>query len=83
LVLTRCEAIDRRSEVLVVLATTVIRGLPTEVEVGPGDGMPRACVLNADHTATLAKGYLGKLITTLGPKMLSDVSEALDRATGC
>jgi mRNA interferase MazF len=83
LVLTRDEAIDRLSEVLVVLATTVIRGLSTEVELGPGDGMPRACVLNSDHTATLAKGYLGKLITTLGPEMLSDVCEALDRATGC
>jgi mRNA interferase MazF len=84
LVLTRDEAIDCLSEVLVVLATTVIRGLPTELELGPGGGMPRACVLNSDHTATLAKGYLvGKLITTLGPEMLSDVCEALDRATGC
>jgi hypothetical protein len=62
LVLTRDEAIDRLSEVFVVLATTVIRGLPTEVELGPADGMPRACVLNADHTATLAKGNLGELI---------------------
>jgi mRNA interferase MazF len=59
LVLTRDETIDRLSEVFVVLATTVIRGLPTEVELGPGDGMPRACVWNSDHTATLAKGYLG------------------------
>jgi mRNA interferase MazF len=83
LVLTRDEAIDRLGELFVVLATTVIRGLPTEVELGPGDGMPRACVLNADHTATLAKDYLGELITTLGPERLSDVCEALDRATGC
>jgi len=56
LVLTRDEAIDRLSEIFVVLTTTNIRGLPTEVELGPDDGMPRACVLNADHTATLAKG---------------------------
>jgi mRNA-degrading endonuclease toxin of MazEF toxin-antitoxin module len=83
LVLTRDEAIDRLSEVFVVLATTAIRGLPTEVELGSGDGMTRACILNADHTATLAKGYLGELITTLAPERLSDVCEALDRATGC
>jgi len=32
-VLTRDEAIDHLNEVFVVLATKVIRGLPTEVEV--------------------------------------------------
>src|SRR5260370_542564 len=53
LVLTRNEALDHLSEVLVVLATTNIRGLPTEVELGPADGMPRACVLNADQVASL------------------------------
>jgi hypothetical protein len=47
LLLTRDEAIDRLNEVFVVLATTKIRGLPTEVELGVEDGMPRACVLNA------------------------------------
>ncbi|HUI60682.1 MAG TPA: hypothetical protein VLX90_10685 [Steroidobacteraceae bacterium] len=29
------------NEVFVVLATTRIRGIPTEVELGPEDGMPR------------------------------------------
>jgi mRNA interferase MazF len=83
LILTRDEAIDRLNEIFVVLATTNIRGLPTEVELGPDDGLPRACVLNADHTATIAKRCLGGLITTLGPDMLAQVCRALDRATGC
>ena len=83
LVLTRDEAIDRLSEIFVVLATTTMRGLPTEVELGPEDGMPRTCVLNADHTATIGKGHLGKSITTLGPEKLAEVCRALDRATGC
>jgi mRNA-degrading endonuclease toxin of MazEF toxin-antitoxin module len=59
LVLTRNEAIDHLNELFVVLATTNIRGLPTEVELGPADGMPRACVLNADHVASLPKGGNG------------------------
>jgi mRNA-degrading endonuclease toxin of MazEF toxin-antitoxin module len=37
-VLTRNEAIDHLNELFVVLATTNIRGLPTEVELGPADG---------------------------------------------
>jgi mRNA interferase MazF len=81
--LTRNEAIDRLNEIFVVLATSTIRGLATEVELGPDDGMPRPCVLNADHTATIGKGYLGELITTLDSRCLAEVCRALDRATGC
>ena len=83
LVLTRDEAIDRLNELFVVLATTNIRGLPTEVELGTGDGMPRTCVLNADYVASLPKGNLGDLIATLSSERLAEVCRALDRATGC
>jgi mRNA-degrading endonuclease toxin of MazEF toxin-antitoxin module len=82
-VLTRDEAIDYLNEVFVVLATTNVRRLPTEAELGMEDGMPRACVLNADHVASLPKGYLGDLIATLGSERLAEVCRALDRATGC
>jgi mRNA interferase MazF len=81
--MTRDEAIDRLSEIFVVLATTNIRDLPTEVELGPGQGMPRPCVLNADHTATISKGCLGDLITALDPAKLAEVCRTLARATGC
>jgi mRNA interferase MazF len=83
LVPTRNEAIDHLNEVSVVLATTNTRGLPTEVELGPEDGMPRPCVLNADQVASLPKGYLGTLITTLSAERLASVCRALDYATGC
>jgi len=79
-VLTRNGAIDHLNEVFVVLATTNIRGLATEVALGPADGMPRTCVLNADHVASLPKGYLGELITTLGAERLDQVCRAPDHA---
>jgi mRNA-degrading endonuclease toxin of MazEF toxin-antitoxin module len=82
-VLTRNEAIDHLNEVFVVLATTNIRGLPAEVELGPADGMSRSCVLNADHVASLPKGYLGDIVTTLSAERLAEVCRALDHATGC
>lgn len=40
-------------------------------------------VLNADQVASLPKGYLGDLITTLSPERLAEVCRALDHATGC
>jgi mRNA-degrading endonuclease toxin of MazEF toxin-antitoxin module len=82
-VLTRNDAIGHLNEVFVVLATTNIRGLPPEVELGPADGMPRTGVLNADHVASLPKGYLGDLITSLNDEGLAEACGALDHATGC
>jgi mRNA interferase MazF len=81
--MTRGAAIDSLSEVFVVLVTTRIRGIPTEVELGPEDGMPRECVLNADHTDTIAKGYLVERITTLSPEKIRAICVAFNTATGC
>ena len=83
LVLTRQEAIGSLNQVLLVLATTTIRGLPTEVELGPEDGMPRTCVLNLDHTDTVGKGHLTERITALSPERMNEVCRALSAATGC
>jgi mRNA interferase MazF len=81
--MTREEAIDRLNEVFVVLATTRIRGLQTEVELGLEDGMPRDCVLNADYTDTVAKGYLVERITMLSLEKMAAVCAALSTATSC
>lgn len=83
LVMTRDEAIDSLNQVFVVLATTRIRGIPTEVELGREDGMPRDCVLNADHTDTVAKGYLVERITVLSPGKVAAACAALNTATSC
>jgi mRNA interferase MazF len=83
LILTRDEAIDHLNAVFVVLATTNIRGLATEVELGTEGGMPRPCVLNADNTATIAKSYLRRPITTISSTKLREICQALSHATGC
>jgi mRNA interferase MazF len=81
--MTREEAIDGLNEVFVVLATTRIRGIPTEVELGREDGMPRDCVLNTDHVDMVAKGYLVERITILSPARIAAVCAALSTATSC
>lgn len=83
LVVTRQEGIESLNEVFVVLATTNIRDIDTEVELGPEDGMPRSCVLNADHTKTVEKVFFTERITTLGPAKMAQVCRALAFAHGC
>lgn len=81
--MTLNEAIGALNEVLVVLATSTIRDLPTEVRLGPEDRMPRECVLNLDHVDTVAKGFIDDRITTLSAEKLHSVCRSLDVATGC
>jgi mRNA-degrading endonuclease toxin of MazEF toxin-antitoxin module len=82
LILTPQEAIASVNEVYVLLATTAIRGLHAEVELGPRDGLPCACVLNADQIGAADKNFLTSQITapgttlgiTLGAEKLSELS---------
>jgi mRNA interferase MazF len=83
LVMTRQGAIGGLNELFVVLASTNIRNLDTEVELGAEDGMPRSCALNADQTDAADKAFLTKRITTLSADKMSDVCRALAWATAC
>lgn len=83
LVLTRDGAIAVLNAVLAVPATRSIRGIPTEVAVGPEDGMPGECVLALDNTTVLPKRFFVDRICTLGPERMESVCRALIHATGC
>ena len=83
LVLTRDAAIPVRHNVLAVPATTSIRGIPTEVALGPADGMPKDCVLSVDSATLLPKSFFVEPICTLGLAQMERVCRALAHATGC
>lgn len=83
LVLTRDSAIDRLASVLGVPATRTARGIPTEVELGPDDGMPDHCVLSLDNTRVLRKALFVDRICAIGPERMDAVCRALSYATGC
>lgn len=83
LVLTRDAAIDPLTRVLGVPATRTIRGIASEVELGPDDGMPDRCVLSLDNLRVLPKPYFVDRICVLGPERMAQVCRALAIATGC
>ena len=83
LVLTRDTAIPVLTSVLTVPATRTIRGIASEVEIGPDDGMPEFCALTLDNVRVVAKGLFVERICTLGPERMASVCRALDHATGC
>ena len=81
--LTRDEALPRLRNVVVALVTRTIRGIETELEIGPDDGMPVACAVSLDNLRTVPKALLTQTITTLDAAKMDLVCRALARATGC
>lgn len=83
LILTRAEAIPARRKVTVAFLTRTIRDLPTEVRLGPDDGVPADCVVNLDNVRTIPQAVITESITTLSGPRMHEVCRALAIATGC
>lgn len=70
-------------KVLVVPLTTTIRNVPTEVLLGPLDGVPRASAANCNDVRAVPRSLLVEHVATLGHDRMLEVCAALRRATGC
>ena len=82
-ILTRDEAIPVLNQLLAAPATRTIRGIPTEVRLGPQDGMPQECVLSLDNVTLVRPELCTSLVTRLGERVMTEVCEALGRAMAC
>lgn len=83
LVLTRQTAIPVLNSYIAVPATRTIRGIPTEVRIGPDDGMPEECVLSLDNVAVVPRGFFVERVCRLSSERLTEVCSVLAVATGC
>jgi mRNA interferase MazF len=83
LILTRDAAIPVLNQVIAVPATRTIRGIPTEVPLGPDDGMPAGCVLTLDSPTVIRPALCTQRVTALGPERLAEVCAALRVAVDC
>ena len=83
LVLTRPEAIDTLSRILVVPATRSVRDIPTHVRLDESDGMREPCALALDNTFAPRKALLTRHVATLGAEKMDEVCRALRTATSC
>jgi mRNA interferase MazF len=82
LVLTRQEVIGHLHTVTVAPITTTIRGIPSEVVIGPESGLKTTSAINLDNLATVPKAGLRAFVGTVSPQVLSDVRDALLFALG-
>lgn len=82
-ILSRQAVIPLLGTVIVAPITSAIHGVPSEVPVGPEQGLKRASAINLDHVQTVDKQRLRQFVAHLGRDVMAEVCRALAVATGC
>ena len=82
-VLTRDPLGSHLHSVIVGPVTSTVRGLSTEVAVGPDDGARISSVVNLDNLQLLDRRRLVRRIGRLHPDTLRRICEAAAAAIGC
>jgi mRNA interferase MazF len=77
ILVSRDAAYAVRTSVTLVPLTTRRRGIPVEVPLEPTDGVPRACVANADNIITVLSSHLIRRVGPLSVDKLRAVDDAL------
>jgi mRNA interferase MazF len=83
LVMTRNAAIPILHSVLVAPITRTVRGIPTEVALGPVDGMPIDCAATFDNLRVIPKAHLVERLCTLDTRRVLEACGALRAAIDC
>jgi mRNA interferase MazF len=82
LILTRQDILGHLHSVTVAPITTTIRGIPSEVIIGPESGLKATSAINLDNLATVPKDGLRSFVGTVSPQTLHTIREALLFALG-
>jgi mRNA interferase MazF len=82
LILSRTSAIPYLNEITIAPLTRTIREIPTEVVLGPEDGVSVTSAVNLDHLQTVQKANIGAVIASLTSRRMEQVKNALLFALG-
>ena len=83
LVMTRSAAIPVLHNLLSAPITRTVRHLPTELLLGPDDGMPADCAATFDSLRVVPKAYLVDRQCSLGAERMVEACVALRAAVDC
>ena len=71
------EAYQIRELITVAPVTTRLRGIPTEVPLGPREGLRKSGVANLDSIVTIRKSLLTRRISSLSSTKVEEVNQAI------
>ena len=82
LVLTRQLVLPYLTRITVAPITSTVKGLGSEVAVGPANGLDQPGVISCDNVTTIMQDHLGRHIGYLHPDQEEELREALIYAFG-
>jgi mRNA interferase MazF len=77
LILTRDAARGVMTKVTVAPATTTIKGLSSEVRVGPENGLDHDCAISLDNVLTVPASTLGRTVGYLSVEQEAQLARAV------
>ena len=83
LVMSRSSAIPVLTSVLAAPVTRTVRQIPTEVLLGPEDGLPTECAASLDNLRVVPKAFLTERICSLDALRVAEACTALRVAVDC
>jgi mRNA interferase MazF len=83
LVLTRASAVPLLTSLTVAPLTRTVRGIPSELPVGPADGMSIESVASFDNVTTIHRAHFARRLGRVDPVRWHQVCEAMRVAIGC
>ncbi len=83
LVVTRSWAIERLHRIVVAPVTRTIRSLPTEVALGPEDGLRVECVATLDNLRTVHRSLLTERAGALAEGRAHELCDAFAAVADC
>ena len=82
-ILTRQEVIPLLHTVMVAPITSARRGVPSEVGLGPDEGLKHESSANLDHVQTVEQSRLIAFVGTVSSAKMQQICRALAIAIGC
>lgn len=83
LVVTRDAAIPVLRQIIVAPVTRTVRDIPTEVALGPDEGLPVACVASFDNLQPIRTALLTERIGRLRSDQVGQICRAIAALTDC
>lgn len=83
LVLSRPALIAALHTVTVVAITSSLRGTPTEIQLGPDEGLRKVSCVNLCNLFTVRQSELHQFVGTVPSEKMGQVCRALEIAVGC
>lgn len=83
LVITRSDAIPVLNRLVVAPVTRTVRQIPTEVQLGPDDGLSTDCAASFDNLQPINRHLLTERVAALGGARRHEICAALAALADC